>query len=136
MAQKVSKLLSLRKKKNARKPPFRRQDNTRYARLDGGEWRKPRGRHSKLRKGLKERGKVPSVGYGSPKAVRGLSANGKNPVHVSSVKDLKGLDPKADIAVIRSMVGKKKRLEIAAEAEKQKIEVANAYKAKLPGKGK
>ncbi|MFH0956841.1 MAG: 50S ribosomal protein L32e [Candidatus Aenigmatarchaeota archaeon] len=131
--KKIAKLLLLRKKKNAKKPAFRRQESCRYARI-GDEWRKPRGRHSKLRKGYKERGKVPSLGYGSPRAVKGLSANGKNPILVSSVKDLSMLDPKKDVAVIKSPVGKKKRMEIAAEAEKLKIEVTNAYRVRLPGK--
>lgn len=129
--KKVAKLLSIRKRKNAKKPAFRRQESCRFAKL-GDEWRRPTGRHSKLRKGLKERGSMPSAGYGSPRAVRGFTPKGRNPVCVSSPKDLMALDPSKDVAIIRSAVGKKKRLQIAAQAEKLRIEVANAYRAKLP----
>ncbi len=127
----LSKLLSMRRKKKAKKPDFRRQEGYRYDRL-GDSWRRPRGRHSKLRKGEKPKGKKPSIGYCSPKAVKGLTKNGKLPVHVSSIKDLEGIDPKKHAAVIRSAVGKKKRMEIASEAEKKKIELVNAYRYKLP----
>ena len=127
----LSKLLRIRKKSKAKKPGFRRQEGYRYERLGDG-WRRPRGRHSKLRKGEKPRGKKPSTGFGSPKAVRGLTADGYTPVYVSNAGDLRKVSKK-EIAVVRSGVGKKKRLEIAKEAEKLNVKVRNAYKAKLPG---
>jgi large subunit ribosomal protein L32e len=127
----ISKLLSVRKKKKAKKPAFMRQEGYRHKRL-GDSWRRPRGRHSKLRKGEKARGRKPSVGYSSPRAVKGLTAEGKKPVHVSNRADLEKLDPKREVAVIKAGVGKKKRMEIAREAEEKKIEVLNAYRYKLP----
>jgi large subunit ribosomal protein L32e len=129
----ISKLLGIRKKKKAKKPAFIRQEGYRHKKL-ADTWRRPRGRHSKLRKGEKARGKKPSTGFSSPKAVKGLSASGLKRVYVSNTEDLKNLDSKKEIAVIRSAVGRKKRMEIAAEAENLKVRVQNAYRAKLPGK--
>ncbi|MCD6496215.1 MAG: 50S ribosomal protein L32e [Candidatus Aenigmarchaeota archaeon] len=128
----ISRLLKLRKKKKAKKPSFRRQEGNKYKRLKE-TWRRPRGRHSKLRKGKKSRGKKPSAGYSSPKAVRGLTSRGLELVYVSNVNDLKAVDPKRQEAVIRSAVGRKKRLEIAKEAENLGITVQNAYRVKVRG---
>lgn len=132
MAGIISKLLSIRKKKKAKKPDFVRQEGYRYEKLDD-VWRRPRGRHSKLRKCRKPRGKKPSTGFGSPKAVKGMTKQGFIPVHISNVEELRKVDSKKEIAIIRSSVGKKKRMEIVQEAEKLKIKVSNAYRAKLPG---
>jgi len=128
----VKKSLKIRKKEKAKKPDFRRQEGYRHVKL-GDSWRRPRGRHSKLRKGEKPRGKKPSTGYSSPKAVRGLSPDGFKIVYVSNPNELAKLNPKTEVAVIRSAVGKKKRLEIALKAEKMKVKVQNAYRARLPG---
>ncbi len=132
MVEIIKKMLSIRKKKKARKPDFKRQEGYRHARLKI-KWRRPRGRHSKLRKGEKARGKKPSIGYSSPAAVKGLTSNGLKQVHVSNKDDLAKVDPKTEIAVISSGVGKKKRMEIALEAEKLKVDVQNAYRAVIPG---
>ena len=129
----ITKLLKIRKKKKAKKPDFIRQEGYRHVRLKA-KWRRPRGRHSKLRKGEKARGKKPSLGYSSPKAVKGLTSNGLKTVYVSNKDELAKVDPKAEVVVIiRSGVGKKKRLEIALEAEKLKVDVQNAYRASIPG---
>lgn len=41
--------LKLRKRMKRKKPTFRRQESAKHVRLKG-TWRRPRGRHSKLRK--------------------------------------------------------------------------------------
>lgn len=132
MSEGILSKLRIRKKAKKKKPSFRRQEGYRYKRLSDS-WRRPRGRHSKLRKGEKARGKKPSVGYRSPDEVRNLTRDGYIPVHVSNKADLGKIDPKKEVAVIRSSVGRKKRMEIVTEAEKMKIKVLNAYKFKMPG---
>jgi large subunit ribosomal protein L32e len=132
MADDIKKMLNVRKKRKAKKPDFRRQEGYRHVRLKDA-WRRPRGRHSKLRKGRKARGKKPSAGYGSPRLVKGLDNQGMKVVYVSNRDELTGLNPKTDVAVIRSGVGKKKRFEIALEAEKLRVKVKNAYRVVLPG---
>jgi large subunit ribosomal protein L32e len=116
--------LRTRKRIKKRKPGFLRQEGYRLARLRKS-WRRPKGRHSKLRKGEKARGGVPKAGYGSPKAVRGLTRYGYREVRVSSPKQLDELDPHRDAALISSAVGRKKRTEIVRKAEEMKIFVIN-----------
>lgn len=127
----TGRLLRVRKKRKAKKPDFRRQEAYRYVRLKD-EWRKPKGRHSKLRKGEKARGKKPSVGHMSPPGVKGLTKQGYKPVLVSNKASLSGIDPAHEAVVIGSSVGKKKKMEIVIEAERMKIKILNAYKFKFP----
>ena len=117
-------LLKLREMIKKKKPKFRRQEWFRKRSL-GEKWRRPRGIHSKLRRHEKARGSLPKPGYGSPAAVRGLNRDGYREVIVSNVKDLEKINPKEEIAIIASDVGKKKRLEILEYAEKNNIKVGN-----------
>lgn len=117
-------LLKLRKKIKKKKPEFRRQEWFRKKSL-GDKWRKPRGLHSKLRMHEKARGSLPTPGYGSPSGVRGLNREGYREVLVMNVKDLEKINPKEEVALIASGVGKKKRFEILEFAEKNNIKVGN-----------
>jgi len=86
------------------------------------KWRSPKGRDNKLREKRKGYGKVVSIGYSSDKKLRG-KLNGKIPVTVSNVSDLK-LVTKEKIGVI-SRIGKKKKIEIAKKAKELKVELTN-----------
>ncbi len=88
-------------------------------------WRRPKGRHSKLRKGEKAKGKRPSPGYGSPKSVRGLTRTGYVEIRISTPKDLERMDPHKDAALISSTVGRRKRDDIIKKAQELKIHVIN-----------
>ena len=116
--------LKSRKSVKKKKPGFSRQEGYRHARLKDS-WRRPRGRHSKLRKGEKARGSRPSPGYGSPAATRGLTRQGYREVRVSTVSELEHLNPKEDAVLIASSVGKKKREEILRKADEMKIRISN-----------
>ena len=98
--------LAKRKKVKKKKPGFKRQEGYRMVKLKKS-WRRPRGRHSKLRKGEKSKGKRPTPGYGSPKSVRGLTRNGYVEVRVCTPKDLERMDPHKDAALISSTVGRR-----------------------------
>ncbi len=121
----VAGKLRTRKVQKKSKPDFRRQEGWKGGKLDN-RWRKPKGRHSKLRLREKARGKVVSIGYGSPADVRGLNRQGYREVRVSSVNELGKLDPKEEMAVISSTVGRKKREELLKLATEKKIHVSNA----------
>ena len=54
--------LKTREKINKKRPKFKRQEWYTYKRL-GDSWRRPRGLHSKMRKHLKYRPNVVSIGY-------------------------------------------------------------------------
>ena len=60
----------------SRKPRFVRKDWRELSKLGRGRkkkqrWRKPKGRHNKLRAKKRSVGKMPGVGYRSPKSIRG-----------------------------------------------------------------
>jgi large subunit ribosomal protein L32e len=109
--------------KNAR-PSFKRQEQDFQKILKKG-WRRPRGRHSKLRVHEKGRGGLPSPGYGSPASVRGLNRLGYREVIISNMKDLEGINPREEMGLISSGVGRKKRAEIISAAKERKIMISN-----------
>jgi len=117
-------ILRVRKKAKKKKPGFSRQEGYRLKKLKKA-WRRPRGRHSKLRKHERARGKLPKSGYGSPKAVRSLTRYGYREVRISNPNELDKLNPEKEAALISSSVGKKKRMDIIKKAEEMKIRVLN-----------
>jgi len=117
-------LLKVREKQKRKRPAFRRQEWFRYKKL-GKSWRKPRGLHSKMRKGLKYRPKMVSVGYRSPRKARGLHPSGFRDALIHNVKELEVLDPKTQAARIGHSVGTRKRVEIEARADEIGIRILN-----------
>ncbi len=110
--------LELRKLKKSKKPVFLKQDAHKKAKLKNN-WRQPKGRQSKMR--LKKKGyrKQPSVGYSSPRLVRGLNPQGLREVHVFNLEDLSKVQP-GDGIVIGSTVGVRKKLEILKKVKELK----------------
>jgi len=125
LSKEEERLLKLREELKRKKPKFRRQEWHRYKRL-GEKWRRPKGRHSKMRRKLKGKPKMPNPGYRSPKKVRGLHPSGYEEVLVYNPKDLEKIDPERQAARIASRVGKRKRREILKKAEELGIVVLNA----------
>jgi len=117
--------LKKRKAVKKTKPGFKRQEGFKHAKLKDS-WRKPKGRHSKLRKREKARGSVVKIGYGSPAAVRGLNRLGYSEVMVSNTEQIGKLDPRSEMAVISGTVGKRKKELMIKTAVEKKIKVSNA----------
>lgn len=86
-------------------------------------WRLPRGKHSPVRQYHKGRVAMPTPGYGAPKAVYGLTKDGKNPIYVENLNDLNSVDAQKDIVVIASNVGLKKRISILKVCKEQELSV-------------
>ncbi len=105
-----------------KKPTFLRQDAPRMVRLGEG-WRAPRGRHSKMRGKFKGRRIQPSIGWRSPRAVRGLTRQGYPLVVIHSLEEL--LAHKTGPVTIARTLGTKKRLEIVKKAKELKIVFVN-----------
>jgi len=122
---KTAKTLNLRKKMKKKRPEFKRQE-IHVQKILKKKWRRPRGKHSKLRKHVKARGRRPGPGYGSPRAARGLDPLGYRLVRVFRPDDLDVINRKEERALIASTVGRKKRFEILKKAEKMNIKVKNA----------
>jgi len=121
----VKKDLKARKTQKKAKPAFKRQEQD-FQKILGKKWRRPKGRHSKLRVNEKARGGLPSPGYGSPASVRGLNRMGYREVIISNVRDLEAINLKEEMGLISSGVGKKKREEIISAAKEKKVELSNA----------
>lgn len=116
--------LRLREEKSKSRPTFRRQEWFRYVRLSNS-WRKPRGLHSKMRRGFKYRTNLVSKGYRGPKEARGLHPSGFQEVMIFRVEDLESMDPKKQAARIGHSVGSRKREEIEKTADEKGIRVLN-----------
>ncbi|MDV3103068.1 50S ribosomal protein L32e [Thermococcus waiotapuensis] len=121
-----ARLLRIRARLKRKKPRFLRQEWWRYPKFKNDpKWRKPQGIDSKMR--LKKKGKPlsPSIGWSSPKAVRGLHPSGYEEVLVHNVKELEAIDPIRQAARIAGTVGAKKREIIIARARELGIKVLN-----------
>ncbi|ALV61938.1 LSU ribosomal protein L32e [Thermococcus sp. 2319x1] len=122
-----ARLLRIRAKLKRKKPRFLRQEWWRFPKFKNDpKWRRPKGIDSKMRLKLKGKARSPSIGWSSPKAVRGLHPSGYEEVLVHNVKELETIDPTRQAARIARTVGKKKRLMIIERAKELGIKVLNA----------
>ncbi len=106
---------------------FLRRDWKRYSRLGRKKkkkqvWRKPKGRHNKMREKRKGYPSVVKIGYKKDKKLRGMVKN-KKPVIIKNLKDLEKIN--ANEMIILGSIGKKKKTEIIKEADKKNIEIYN-----------
>lgn len=101
---------------------FKRAEYFRYKKL-GEKWRKPRGRHHKMRKYLGGKLPSPAIGYGTTAELRHMHPSGYKEVIVHNLKDLERIDKEKYAVRISGKVGKKKREVILKEAEKLKLKV-------------
>lgn len=110
----------------AGRPKFRRPESWRYKRLDT-TWRKPKGVDNHIRRQLgRSRPALVKVGYGGPRASRGLHPSGYTDNMVFNVRDLESLNPRKDGIRIGHSVGRRKRVEIVRVALERKFKVFNA----------
>ncbi|MFA4953429.1 MAG: eL32 family ribosomal protein [Candidatus Pacearchaeota archaeon] len=96
-------------------------------------WRKPTGRHNKMRERRKGYPVIVSIGYRTEKKSRG-EINNKKPVRIMNIKDLEKLG-KENIAII-GKIGMRKKTEIIKIAKERNIEIANKYFGKIMEKEK
>lgn len=125
--QNGKRLLAMRNRMNRRRPEFHRQEWFRYVRLGDG-WRKPRGKHSKLREMKGYRQAHVESGYRGPRKVRNLHPSGFQEIYVSNVQDLEKINPKIHAARISSGIGWKKRKIIQDKAKAAGIRILNEVK--------
>ena len=128
MADEKMRLIRMRNGNRAR---FKRRgihDKKRLADV----WRRPKGRHNKLRRQIRAKGPLPRPGYGSPAAVRGLHPCGLSDILVYNEGMLAALDPKLHAVRIAAGVGKRKKGEIQRKAAEAGLRVLNPPKVEAP----
>ena len=108
-------------------PKFLRSDSKKYSKLGVRRkkkqiYRKSKGRDNKIRLKMKGHLRNVSVGFRSPRKTRGL-IEGKTPVLVHNLKELKNIKEK-EIGII-ARIGDKKKKELAEYASKEKIKLVN-----------
>jgi len=118
------RLLRIRKRLRQKKPKFARQESWRYLRVKS-RWRRPRGIDSKMREKLAGRPSSVSIGYGSPRPVRGIHPSGLKEVLIHRPEDLAKVNPERQAARIAHTVGAQKRTGILEKAKELKITVLN-----------
>ena len=106
------------------KKTFKRQEYHRYKKL-GMNWRKARGKLSKRRRYHRGKPAMPTVGYGSPKATRGLHPSGFEDVLVCNMKELEALNPEVQAGRISSTVGQRKKEMMLTKAKELGIKILN-----------
>jgi large subunit ribosomal protein L32e len=126
MATEVKRLIRVRVEKGA---SFKRDGYGKKRQLSDS-WRKPRGQHNKQREQKKAKGALPTPGYGSPVAVRGMHPSGFFEVLVATLKELEGLDPKTQAVRISGTVGDRKRVALQDAALGKGLKVLNARTVK------
>jgi len=109
------------------KRKFLRRSWDRYSKLGKRRkkkqvWRRPTGRHNKMREKRKGKPATVSIGYRTNKKNRGL-INNMVPKTVYNLKDLENL--KNNQMIILGDVGKKRKIELLKEIVKKNIKVYN-----------
>lgn len=117
-------LLDIRKKLRKKRPDFHREDSHKVKGIKRA-WRKPTGRHSKVRHQLKGYVKRVEPGYGSPALIKGFHKSGLFPVIVANLNDLNKVNKEKQGIVIASKLGKKKSVEVLKKAKELELAVLN-----------
>ena len=117
MVQQEKRLMELRKTMKKKRPSFRRVESWRYKRVKD-PWRKARGIDSQTRMKTKSGVKSPTIGYRTPKKVRGVHPSGYEEVRVETVKDFENLNKKKQAVKIASTIGAKKRMALIDHAKR------------------
>ena len=118
----MKEVLAVRQKRN--KPRFVRQDINKKKRLRR-TWRRPKGLHSKMRRSIRGKPSVVSIGWGNPKAGRHLSKAGLLPILISTLSELGAVNPQQQEIVISSTLGTKKKMPLVKAAQEKGITISN-----------
>jgi large subunit ribosomal protein L32e len=88
-------------------------------------YRKPKGKTSKRRRYEARKPAMPSIGYRTPRNLRGLHPSGYQDVLVKNIAELEDLDPSTQAGRISSTVGTRKKITMLEKARELKIKILN-----------
>lgn len=110
----------------SKKKRFRRQNAHKHKRVSES-WRKPRGKHSPMRRKEGHAPKMPNKGFRSPKNERGLHPSGLKAVLVHTPAEVEELDLDPELHAVRigAGVGARKRERIVEAAHERDLKVLN-----------
>lgn len=120
--KKIKELIARKKK-----PEFYRNQWWKFWKFENKlKWKKPKGIDNPMRLKLKGYPPVVSVGYRTPKIIRGLHPSGRRPVVIHNIAELEGLNPEEVIVYVSGKVGLRKREAIVRAALERGFVIANA----------
>lgn len=105
---------------------FVRAETVRFMRLGKNrpklqKWRRPKGRHNKMRKKRAGYPGSPSIGHGTPREGSGLIM-GKKPIVVHNMQELQSATAH-NLIIFSRRVGAKSRMELMKHANEKKLTV-------------
>ncbi len=118
----AEKKAALKKPAEKRIPSFTRQN--RFKARVGDAWRKPRGIDNKVRVGRKGFSASPRIGYGTPRAQRGMHPSGVFETLVATLKELEAVQNGFAVRFSGTLGGRKRRL-LSEAAKKKGLKVLN-----------
>lgn len=117
-------LLDLKKKMNAKRPVFKRQELGQRREIKSN-WRRPRGLHSKMRHGFQGHNACVEIGYRSPSLLRGCTEDGFKINVISNVNDAEQVDVKNSVVVLAKGLGDKKKVLVVKKLLEKKAKILN-----------
>jgi large subunit ribosomal protein L32e len=114
MNESKEKLLKFKNELKKKNPEPRRIEKHRHPALPDN-WRKPKGHHSKIRRGKKWELRMPKIGRRTPKALQNTDKFGRELIKINTIEDLKKLGEN-NIGILSKKMGLKKKLEIAKKS--------------------
>ena len=127
--------LRVRARAKRKKPAFVRPESWRYDKFSVS-WRRPRGLDNKVRRKILGWPPAPNTGYRGPKLARGLHPSGYEEILVHNLAEVAQVNPETQAARIGHTVGKKKRVQMIAEARRLNLTVVNAKEIASPAEEK
>lgn len=101
-----------------RKPNFLRANMWRAKIRNNAKWKKPRGKHNKIRMRKRGLGKMPKIGYGTS------SRDKFDFVLVENLKDISNLN-KGEKILLRGSIGTRKKILMAEKAREMGLTILN-----------
>lgn len=113
-----------------RKKKFLRTSMHQFNRLGSNKkklrkWRRPRGRHSKVREHIRGKMAEPVIGFRTARNIRG-TIRGKIPILIKNLKELENVGKESLIIIAK--IGRKKRQELEKKAQEKGVEIFNKKK--------